>query len=69
MNRYTFDVSLDVTLHVYATSEAQALEDLRATLNGALANFGQWPDGQTIVAEVYMDDMDPDLIAINGRDV
>jgi hypothetical protein len=69
-HRYTFDVKLFATITVEANSQREARRMIRAELDGASANLGEWPNGQTILCEVSLDDGGAgDLVSIDDEDV
>lgn len=55
MKTFSFDVTLLATIQVSAESVKEARAQLREKLDGAQANFGAWPDGSPILAEVGME--------------
>lgn len=67
MKNYLFDVKLFSSIRVNALDEKTARAMLREALNGASANFGAWPDGAPIVADVSLDDDPADLVEIDGE--
>lgn len=69
LHEYAFDVRLYACIRVKAASKTAALLLLRECVDGANVNFGAWPDGDPILADVSMDDGEPDLIEIDGEDV
>ncbi len=52
---YTFDVKLFASVTVSASCEADAREMITKALDGADANFGSWPNGDPILAQVSPD--------------
>lgn len=65
---FTFDVKLFATVTVSASSAIDAREMITAALDGADANFGAWPSGDPIVAQVSPDG-EHDLIEVDGEAV
>jgi hypothetical protein len=68
-HRYTFDVKLFAAITVEAASEREARRMIRAELDGASANLGEWPNGETIVCEVSLDDGPEELVYIDDEEV
>lgn len=70
MHEYLFDVKLFASVRVKAATEEEAVARLRADLDGASANLGVWAAGpeinEPILAEVSLDDEDPDLVEVDG---
>lgn len=62
MKEYAFDVKLFATIRVNAQSVADARALIREHVICADANFGEWPDGSPITAEVSVDDEELPLI-------
>jgi len=52
IHEYAFDVKLYAAIRVRAESVEAARELLDETVQAADANFGAWPDGEPILAEV-----------------
>ena len=55
MPAYTFDVKMFATFTVTADTEDQARRILNESVDGNEANFGAWPDGSPVLAEVGFD--------------
>ena len=68
MREFAFDVQLYACIRVPAGTEAEARTLLQQTVHLGLANFGAWPDGEPIMAEVAVDD-ELSLIEIDGEAV
>ncbi len=51
MKTYSFDVRMTATIHVPASSEADARAELAENMFYCQANFGAWPDGEPILGE------------------
>jgi len=68
MNKYAFDLKLDVSLRVEAKSYAEAVKILREKLNCAEANFGAWDNGDPIEGEASLNYDPPkdDIYEVNG---
>lgn len=66
---YTYDLKLVTTITVPAQSEAEARQILEDRLGCAEANFGCFPNGDPILAEVHVDDEEKPLIEIDGEAV
>jgi predicted NUDIX family NTP pyrophosphohydrolase len=66
MNVYTYDLTLTTSIKVTAESKKQAREEIHAAIDGATANFGSWPNGSPIIADVSIEG-DLDLSEINGE--
>lgn len=69
VHRFTFDVKLAATITVPAFDEQKARELLREKLECADTNAGAWPDGNPILFEASLDDVNPDLVSIDDREV
>lgn len=54
LHEYAFDLKLDVSLRVRASSYEQAVKKLRRKLDCANANFGAWDNGDPILAEASL---------------
>ena len=69
-HEYAFDVKLAATVRFRAASEAQALKILANTLGflecEAVDQF--WPDGLPVRFEASIDDCDPYLFELDGRE-
>lgn len=55
MTSFSFDIVLQASLTVQASSEDEARKILFDSLDCVTANLGSWPDGKPIIAEVSMD--------------
>jgi hypothetical protein len=66
-HEYLFDVKMFASIRVKAADEATAQAMLRAEVYSATANLGSWPNGDPIIAEVSVDDDNPDIIEIDGE--
>lgn len=66
---YAFDVKLFAAVRVRAARLSDAIAMVRAALDCADANLGAWPSGDPIMAEVSLDDEDPELFEIDGAAV
>lgn len=75
IKEYTFNVKLFATIRVKAETVKKARAMIikhvtSANANfGACANFGAWPNGDPIVAEVTIDDDKLPVLEINGERV
>lgn len=58
MSTYTFDVTLTANFTVAAPNEGMARRILRESVDGNEANFGAWPDGSPVLAEVGIENID-----------
>lgn len=67
MTEFAFDVKLFATIRVEAGSEEEARQLVRERVDCADANFGAWPSGDPILAEVSVDDDELPLIEIDGE--
>lgn len=54
MSNYLIDVTMSVSLRVDAANAAEARKMID-DLSGNLANFGCWPNGDPVVAEIGID--------------
>lgn len=69
MHEYLFDVKLFAAIRVNATSEAEARQMMKDSIDCATANLGAWPNGDPIVCEVSLDEPENDeLVEIDGED-
>jgi len=66
---YTFDVKLFTTIRVEALNEADARKIVSDNIHGDEANFGAWPNGDPIIAEVCVDDDEMQVIEVDGEAV
>lgn len=64
-HEYAFDITLTAALRVMAPDVATARGMVAAALDCANANFGAWPDGRPILAEVNLDSVSG-LFEVNG---
>lgn len=63
MTEFAFDLKLNVAVRVNASTFAEAASILHDKLSCADANFGAWPNGDPIVAEVFLSgDVKPDML-------
>ena len=62
MTTFLFDVALYGSLRVKASSEEEALENLKNLLDCAAVNFGSWPDGSPATGEVSLYDKGFELV-------
>ena len=65
MKEFMFDVKLWTSLRVSADTPTDARKILRSAINGAQVNFGVWPDGSPIIAEVSTEGT-LDIVEVNG---
>ncbi|MDR3425524.1 MAG: hypothetical protein P4M13_10720 [Alphaproteobacteria bacterium] len=63
---YAFDVKIFATLRVKAESQEEARAALAAAIDGGEANFGSFPNGEPIIADVCIDG-EIDLIEVDGK--
>lgn len=66
MSLFLFDVKLFATVRVRAASEEEARRALRGEIDGAEVSIGTAPSGDTITAQLSVDDENPELIEVNG---
>jgi hypothetical protein len=66
-HEYAFDCTLVCAIRVRAESPEAAAAMVRAEIDGAEANLGQWPNGDPILCEVSVEG-DLDLFEVDGND-
>jgi hypothetical protein len=55
MSKFTFSVTLLATFTVEASTEVEAEYLVREAIDGNTANFGAWPDGSPVLADVSIE--------------
>lgn len=69
LHEYAFDLKLVACIRVKAKTEAEALALLREHVDAADCNFGAWPNGDPILGEASLDDVNATAHEIDGEAV